>query len=160
MNKEEKQIKPMLCPICGKFHFSELNQDDIEIGISPNSVQCSSCGWFYDLEQVNNPNLKNQSNEMSLNEYKNCYKNKIKQNPKYNYIEEHIPEPTPHRCPVCGEYEFPSEDSYDICPICGWEDDGYFEGGGANDMSLEEAKDNFKQQRTKNPKYKWAKEIK
>lgn len=160
MNKKEKQIKPMLCPVCGKFYFSELNSDEIELGETPNSVQCSSCGWFYDLEQTNDPDLKNQSNEMSLNEYKVWYQNKVKENPKYDYFEEHIPESIPHKCPVCGEYEFPFECSYDICPVCGWEDDGYFEGGGANDMSLDEAKEEFKQQRIKNPKYKWAKQIK
>lgn len=30
MDKSLKQIKPMICPICGKFYFSELTDDDIE----------------------------------------------------------------------------------------------------------------------------------
>lgn len=48
-------------------------------------------------------------------------------------------------CPVCKEYFFEFPDDYDICPICGWENDGlqreqkdYW--GGANDLSLNEAK--------------------
>lgn len=48
-------------------------------------------------------------------------------------------------CPVCEEYSFEFPDDYDICPICGWENDGvqredkdYW--GGANDLSVNEAK--------------------
>lgn len=50
-----------------------------------------------------------------------------------------------HKCPVCGKYEFDSMGSFDICEICGWEDDPLqmnepdYEGG-ANQMSLNEAK--------------------
>ena len=51
-----------------------------------------------------------------------------------------------HKCPVCGQYEFPEEDSFDICDVCGWEDDGLQESepdykGGANQMSLNQAKE-------------------
>ncbi len=46
----------------------------------------------------------------------------------------------PHMCPVCGEYEFPGFDSFDICPVCGWEDDAVQEDdpdfGGANPETL------------------------
>jgi len=42
----------------------------------------------------------------------------------------------PHKCPVCGEYEFPAFDSFDVCEVCGWEDDWVQENdpdfGGAN----------------------------
>jgi hypothetical protein len=49
------------------------------------------------------------------------------------------------KCPVCGEYEFEEDNDFDICPVCHWENDGVqlddpdFEGG-ANDMSLNQAK--------------------
>lgn len=48
------------------------------------------------------------------------------------------------KCPVCGEYEFEKEDDYDICEVCGWENEKFQfdypdEDGGANKMSLNEA---------------------
>ena len=48
-------------------------------------------------------------------------------------------------CPICENYFFEFPDDYDICPICGWENDGlqrdkrdYW--GGANTLSVNEAK--------------------
>lgn len=54
----------------------------------------------------------------------------------------------PHKCPVCGKYEFDSWNSYDICPECGWEDDSMQEEApdddlGANGMSLNEYKADY-----------------
>ena len=54
----------------------------------------------------------------------------------------------PHKCPVCGKYEFETINSFDICEICGWEDDGYQERHPdeeccANQMSLNQAKEAF-----------------
>lgn len=56
---------------------------------------------------------------------------------------------TPHKCPVCGKYEFPHMNSFDICPVCGWEDDGVQEDDPdeedcANHMSLNEAREAYK----------------
>ena len=159
MDKNLKQIKPMDCPVCDKFYFSKLNDVDIEqLGLTPNTTQCRMCGWFYDLEQVANPNLKHQSNEMSLNEYKEWYKNKIKENPKWEYYQDFIGDPEPHKCPVCGEYEFKDVLSYDICPVCGWEDDGMEvdprdKNGGPSKTFLEYKK-MFDQQRKLDPKYR------
>ena len=50
-----------------------------------------------------------------------------------------------HKCPVCGKYEFEEYNCFEICEICGWEDDGIQEKnpdyeGGANRMSLNQAK--------------------
>lgn len=55
-----------------------------------------------------------------------------------------------YRCPCCGYFTFAQQPdgSYDICPVCYWEDDAMpledptFEGG-ANGVSLNEAKENF-----------------
>lgn len=56
-----------------------------------------------------------------------------------------------HKCPVCGRYEFPDIDSYDVCDVCGWEDDIVQEddpdyAGGANRMSLNQARAAWKKQ--------------
>lgn len=50
-----------------------------------------------------------------------------------------------HSCPCCGKYDFSEGGSYEICPVCNWEDDPVQEedpifGGGANTMSLNEAR--------------------
>ena len=52
-------------------------------------------------------------------------------------------------CPVCHNYHFSKINSYEICPICGWEDDLIqledpdFKGG-ANKLSLNEYKIRYK----------------
>lgn len=55
-----------------------------------------------------------------------------------------------YACPCCGYLTFEEEPpgTFDICPVCGWEDDevqfrdpGYE--GGANSVSLDQAKANF-----------------
>lgn len=165
MDKNSKQIKPMLCPVCGKFYFTELSEIDIEqLHMTPNTTQCNICGRVYDLEQVENPDLENESNKMSLNQYKKWYKEKIDKNPKWEYFQEFIGNPESHKCPVCGEYEFKDALTHDICPICGWEDDGmeinpYDEKGGPSKTFIE-YKQAFLEKRKVNPKYKWAKDKK
>lgn len=52
---------------------------------------------------------------------------------------------TPHKCPVCGKYEFEGYGSFDVCDVCNWEDDPVQEKnpdeeGGANSMSLNQAR--------------------
>lgn len=51
-------------------------------------------------------------------------------------------------CPVCGKFEFEESDDYHICPVCKWENDGLQydnpdDAGGANHLSLNEAKLEF-----------------
>ena len=158
MDKSVKQIKPTMCPVCGKFYFSELLEDEIAEGATPNTTQCTRCGWFYDLEQQNDPDLKGQSNVLSLNEYKKWYANKIKENPKWEYYKANIGDPTPHLCPLCGEYRFKNQLSYDICPVCGWEDNGFETDPDykthPTHMSFNERKGWFNSQRKANPKFK------
>ena len=53
------------------------------------------------------------------------------------------------KCPVCGQYTFQSgPGSYEICPVCGWEDDkAQYKNpnlkGGANHLSLKEYKKQY-----------------
>ena len=55
-----------------------------------------------------------------------------------------------YECPCCGYLTLPRKPSgtYDLCPVCFWEDDGVqfenpFYEGGANSISLNEARQNF-----------------
>ena len=55
-------------------------------------------------------------------------------------------------CPVCGKHQFEYLDFYEVCPVCGWEDDGLqrdepdYEGG-ANRMSLNQAREAWAQEK-------------
>lgn len=51
----------------------------------------------------------------------------------------------PHICPVCSEFEFSEQGSYEICEVCNWEDDPVQLNqpdlaGGANQFSLIQAR--------------------
>jgi hypothetical protein len=55
-----------------------------------------------------------------------------------------------YKCPCCGYYTLPerANGTYDICPVCFWEDDGvqlkdHEYVGGANRVSLNQAKENY-----------------
>lgn len=56
---------------------------------------------------------------------------------------------SPHVCPVCGKYIFPRKESFDICPVCVWEDDWYQltypdEDCCANQLSLNQAREAYR----------------
>lgn len=162
MDKINKKFKAMMCPVCDGMYFSGPSKESYDEDVKDylnGEVQCRHCGWIYDLFQAENPDSKDGFNEMSVNEYKKVFESKIKDNPEYDYFEEHMSEPTPHKCPICGEYEFADELSSDICPICGWEDTGFEETPDEKPseymMSFNERLLWFKGKRTKNPKYKW-----
>ncbi len=157
------QIEPMICPVCGEFKFEELTWDDIYCGETPSDVWCRVCGWHYDLAQTESPDLHGGANDKSLNEYKEWFAEKIKANPDYSFFEETTDNyvPTPHRCPVCGKYEFLDNSSYDICPYCGWEDDGSEDDDignvGCNGMTLSDYKKKYLSLIAEDPNYRWNK---
>ncbi|MBR4232606.1 MAG: hypothetical protein IKR95_05290 [Oscillospiraceae bacterium] len=134
-----ESYQPMICPVCGDFYFSELQEDD-----DITCIQCSRCGWQYDIKQACDPDLKDGRNAQSVNEYKKWFQSMIEANPDYDFSDEHYPPEEPHPCPVCGRHTFRTRDSFDICPVCGWTDDGLMEdepqrwAGTSNDMCLDD----------------------
>lgn len=57
-----------------------------------------------------------------------------------------------YKCPCCGYYTFesPINSTYDICPVCFWEDDRWQlinpnQGGGVNRVSLNQVRENYKE---------------
>lgn len=58
-------------------------------------------------------------------------------------------------CPVCGKYTFNDVNNFDICKYCGWQNDGYYEAGGANELSLEEFRKRYQETITSNPDFIW-----
>ena len=66
----------------------------------------------------------------------------------HNHSEEAALGYGPHPCPVCGQFVCSQRSSYDICPICWWEDDESQEeliglAGGANGYSLRDYRAKF-----------------
>ena len=53
------------------------------------------------------------------------------------------------KCPVCGKHMFEEKDDLRVCPVCGWENDGFQishpDKTGANHVSLNEARQLYKQ---------------
>ena len=52
-------------------------------------------------------------------------------------------------CPCCDSYSFVAPGGYEICDVCGWEDDPVQEAhpdlaGGANKVSLLQARENYR----------------
>lgn len=58
-------------------------------------------------------------------------------------------------CPVCGKHKFGASHDYEICRYCGWENDGFFEAGGANEISLREFRTRYQFYLLMNRDYLW-----
>ena len=53
----------MMCPVCGKFEFTELQETDL---LFRDEMQCSIFGWKYDQRQHEDHDLKNGSSRKSV----------------------------------------------------------------------------------------------
>ncbi|MBQ9221488.1 CPCC family cysteine-rich protein [Succinivibrio sp.] len=155
-----KEFKSMMCPVCGKLYFTKHNDPNVENILG---YKCHFCGWKYDLDQTEDPNLKNGNNEMSLNEYREWYQEQLKKDPDFDFTESNY-QPKAHICPVCGKHVFTSESSFEICPFCGWEDDALMEDepdkwdGCSNDICLNKFRERYQKELKKNPNYKFKKD--
>jgi hypothetical protein len=54
-----------------------------------------------------------------------------------------------HACPVCGQHTLSERGAYEVCAVCGWEDDPAQSSdpdlaGGANRESLNQARANWR----------------
>ena len=63
-----------------------------------------------------------------------------------------------YKCPCCGNYtldEDPEPDffTYEICPVCYYEVEDYYEGGGANVLPFKECQENYKKYGATNLRY-------
>lgn len=68
-----------------------------------------------------------------------------------------------YACPCCGYLTFksPPDGTFEICPVCYWEDDGVQKAdpnfaGGANGISLNIAKENFRKHGAVRAEFKQA----
>ncbi len=143
---EGKNYQAMECPVCGRFYFSELQEGD-----NIANLQCSRRGWRYDLAQASDPDLKPGRNTQSVSEYRQWFQAMIAKYPEYDYSDAHRPPKEPHPCSVCGKHNFKDRDSFDVCPVCGWTDDGLMEeepdhwAGSTNDLCLNDFKNRYLQ---------------
>ncbi|MDD6302051.1 MAG: CPCC family cysteine-rich protein [Bacillales bacterium] len=131
----------ILCPVCKEFFFTKpmdkYEEEEYKYGLC-----CARCGWIYDLEQFKDPLKTKGKNRLNLYEYKKWYKKQLKRHPDFVFINMESIKKEPHLCPVCKEFEFYDLYTFDVCPKCGWKDDGSDELPGVvgvNGISLDEA---------------------
>ena len=115
------------CEVCSNFTLSEYGSSNI----------CSRCHWKNDgLKEDPNEGWGSPNKDLSLKQARRNYK---KFGASYKVA-----------CQVCGNFTITEHGTYDICPVCFWEDDGLYEdadkvwGGPNKGLSLTKARLNYK----------------
>lgn len=134
--------------------FSTLTKEDIEDGDTGLGRFCHVCGWKYDLNQYEKPFIDGINGE-SISQLENEFRKHRREKPDYNFLIQHK-NPHIYICPVCLKHYFSDIGSHEICPICKWQDDLYQEDnpesdGGANHVSLVEARENYSKEGISDP---------
>ena len=157
----------MLCPVCGKYRFTEPEHFD-----ENTIIKCPNCGWIYDLAQTEDVLLKNGKNKLCYEDYFEKYIMNRCSDENYdcqinNEYKKHKHKKAPHKCPICGKYEFPDRNSYDICPNCGWEDEEASDEDdlisyilGANGMTKQRYREQYEKLLKEDPNYTWENAVK
>lgn len=162
--KNSDGVNGTICPVCGKIFSDDTRKEKADPDYEPFIDRCRHCGWYYDPKQVENPDLRYSENEMSLNEYREWFKRKISKCPEYDYRTDFRSESAIHMCPVCGKYKFEWENSFCICPYCGWEDNALQNDdpdyvSESNRLSLNEYRKQYEKLVSENPRYKWLDQL-
>gem|GEM_PF-767272 len=155
----------ILCPVCGKHKFPAFEDNGTCI--------CPFCGWEHDSSDEENPFELCGPNDLCLNDYKLRYEYYTEQNPDYYWKRDkypELPQIEPMLCPVCQKYRFEELSLEDIwsgitpenaeCKMCGWHYDlSQLENPdkqcGANVLSLNEYKAQYKKKLAENPDYNY-----
>jgi hypothetical protein len=117
----------LVCSVCEKYRFDQADNHEI----------CVVCGWENDTGEAGKERLL---------AYRAKWK---KENAEWvEYLEAMSENGNKVVCPVCGKYIFQAEDDFEVCRICGWENDGFQYrhpdfAGGANDDSLNQYRERW-----------------
>lgn len=89
--------------------------------------------------------------------------NALGREPYYVYCKTEVDIEGRHLCPICGKTMFPECDSYEICEVCGWEDDldcerfpDEDEESDANGCTVAEYKKRYLEHVKADPDYNWS----
>ncbi len=125
------------CPCCGEHTLDKERCWSI----------CSNCLWEDCSLQFDNPDFSDGVNGISLNRARKRYKKNGRPVRDINTIIK-----KKKKCACCGNLTLDKDSRFDICRICWWQDDAIQNDdpdydGGANHMSLNEARQAYKEGR-------------
>ena len=127
----------------------------------PESVEESSSAFerCTELENIFFGGSREQWESITQNQKVNA----LGREPYYVYCKTEVDIEGRHLCPICGKTMFPECDSYEICEVCGWEDDldcerfpDEDEESDANGCTVAEYKKRYLEHVKADPDYNWS----